>query len=36
MAGKGSEIGSSLEELKQIYDGVRHKDRVGYVWIHVI
>lgn len=29
MAGKGSEIGSSLEELKQIYDGVRHKDRVG-------
>ncbi len=29
MAGKGSEIGSSLEELKAIIDGVKEKDKVA-------
>ncbi len=29
MAGKGSEIGSSFEELKEIYGGVRKKERIG-------
>ncbi len=29
MAGKGSEIGSCFEELKQIIDGVEKKDRIG-------
>lgn len=28
MAGKGSEIGRSFEELKEIYDGVNKKDRL--------
>ena len=29
MAGKGSEVGSSFEELKQIIDGVHKKERLG-------
>ncbi len=29
MAGKGSEIGSSFEELKAIYEGIEKKDRIG-------
>lgn len=29
MAGKGSEIGRSFEELKQIIDGVKLKDKIG-------
>lgn len=29
MAGKGSEIGSKFEELKQIIDGVKLKDKLG-------
>lgn len=29
MAGKGSEIGCSLEELKTIIDGVKFKDKIG-------
>lgn len=29
MAGKGSECGSSLEEIKEIINGVRYKDRIG-------
>lgn len=29
MAGKGSEIGRSFEEIKQIIDGVRLKDKLG-------
>lgn len=29
MAGKGSEIGRSFEELKQIIDGVERKDKLG-------
>lgn len=29
MAGKGSEIGSSFEELKKIIDGVHAKDKIG-------
>ncbi len=29
MAGKGTEIGSSLEEIKQIIDGVTNKKRIG-------
>lgn len=29
MAGKGSEIGKTLEELKAIYDGVTQKERLG-------
>lgn len=29
MAGKGTELGKNLEELKYILDGVLHKDRVG-------
>ncbi len=29
MAGKGSEIGSSFEEIKAIIDGVKRKDRIG-------
>ncbi len=29
MAGKGSEIGSTFEELKQIIDGVELKDKIG-------
>ena len=29
MAGKGSEIGRSFEEIKSIIDGVENKDRVG-------
>ena len=28
MAGKGSEIGRSFEELAQIYDGVIHSDKL--------
>lgn len=28
MAGKGSEIGRTFEELKMIYDGVHRKDRL--------
>ena len=30
MAGKGSEIGSSFEELKAIRDGVKKKERIGF------
>lgn len=30
MAGKGSEIGSSFEELKAIRDGVKEKERLGF------
>ena len=30
MAGKGSEIGRSFEEIKQIIDGVKLKDKLGY------
>jgi len=29
MAGKGTEIGSTFEELKQIIDGVNLKDKIG-------
>jgi len=29
MAGKGTEIGKSLEEIKEIIDGIEKKDRVG-------
>ena len=29
MAGKGSEVGTSIDELKSIYDGIENKDRVG-------
>ncbi len=29
MSGKGTEVGSSFEELRQILDGVRHPDKVG-------
>ena len=29
MAGKGSEVGSKLEEIKQIIDLVQYKDRIG-------
>ena len=29
MAGKGSEIGSSFEEIKQIIDGVTYKDKIA-------
>lgn len=29
MAGKGTEVGSTLEELKQILDGVEDKDHIG-------
>jgi len=29
MAGKGTEIGSTFEELKKIIDGVEQKDKVG-------
>ena len=29
MAGKGTEIGSCFEEIKQIIDGVENKDRIG-------
>lgn len=30
MAGKGTECGRTFEELKQIYDGVNHKESIGY------
>lgn len=29
MSGKGTEIGVSFEELKAIYDGVKHPERIG-------
>lgn len=29
MAGKGTELGRSFEELKQIIDGVKYKDKIG-------
>lgn len=29
MAGKGSELGRSFEEIKSIIDGVEHKERIG-------
>ncbi len=29
MAGKGTEIGSRLEEIKQIIDGIEHKENIG-------
>lgn len=29
MAGKGTEIGSNIDELKEIIDGVENKDRIG-------
>ncbi len=29
MAGKGSEIGSSFEEIKAIIDGIKRKDKIG-------
>lgn len=29
MAGKGSEVGSSFEELRAIIDGVKIKDKIG-------
>lgn len=29
MAGKGTELGRSFEELKEIIDGVKNKDRIG-------
>lgn len=29
MAGKGTEIGRSFEEIKQIIDGVKYKDKIG-------
>ena len=29
MAGKGSEVGSSIDELKSIIEGVKNKDRIG-------
>ncbi len=29
MAGKGSEIGNTFEEIKMIIDGVKHKDKIG-------
>jgi deoxyribonuclease-4 len=30
MAGKGSEIGSSFEELSEIFGRVKHKERIGF------
>ena len=30
MAGKGNECGYTFEQLKQIYDGIHKKDRIGY------
>lgn len=30
MAGKGTEIGRTFEELKQIYDGVKQKENLGF------
>ena len=37
MAGKGSEVGRTFEELKQIYEGVYHPEklRVCFVTCHV-
>ncbi len=29
MSGKGSEVGSTFEELRQIIDGVKHSERIG-------
>ena len=29
MAGKGSEVGSSFEEIKRIIDGIKEKDKIG-------
>lgn len=29
MAGKGSEVGSTFEEIKEIIDGVKLKDKIG-------
>ena len=29
MAGKGSELGKTFEELKQIIDGIKKKERIG-------
>ncbi len=29
MAGKGTELGRTFEEIKQIIDGVKHKDKIG-------
>ena len=29
MAGKGTEVGRSFEELKQVIDGVKYKDKIG-------
>ena len=29
MAGKGTELGRSFEELKQIIDGIKYKDKIG-------
>ena len=29
MAGKGSECGKTLEEIKQIIDGIKYKDKIG-------
>lgn len=36
MAGKGSEIGRTFEELKAIYDGVDKKDRLRVCLIHAM
>lgn len=36
MAGKGSELGKTFEEIKQIYDGVHKKTVCGYVLIRVM
>jgi len=30
MAGKGNELGKTIDELKSIYEGVKDKDRVGF------
>ena len=32
MAGKGSEVGRTFEEIKQIIDGVTHKEKIGVCW----
>jgi Endonuclease IV (EC 3.1.21.-) len=36
MSGKGTEIGRTFEELKQIIDGIKLKEKVGFVWIPVM
>lgn len=35
MSGKGSEVGSTFQELKEIIDRVERKDKLGSAWIPV-